>query len=239
MNKKSHRLYKIFIFLVSFLPYYVNAQECSSIELNKLRAYANVTEIKYYHIKNYTKGQDILDFEGTDSYNVFNISINNLTENIIVVVQNNAVTYSFNSFSKTPNTVIKGPFLGGTNYQFNYYANTNDTCNTMLLLTKSLKLPSFNHYSLDPLCEEINDYYLCDRWYTTNLSRSDFEKKVTAYKTSLINKSSQEKLPLKNNWDVLIDWIINNYNTLLVSIIIVGITFIIIIKINEKRKSIL
>lgn len=237
MNKKNLIIYLIFLVMIVVYPYKVHAEECSQTELNKLKAYANATEIKYYYTKEYIQYEGKI--EDLDVHNLFNISINNLSNNIFAMLNNTNTVYAYNDLLEVQNTITKGPFLGGTKYVFNFYSNINDACNAKLLITKSITLPSFNHYSLDPLCKGIENYRLCNMWNVSNITMEEFVKKVTEYKNSLKDDDSNQNLLPQNKWDVMMDWLINNYNIILISIIVIGISIIVIIKINEKRKNVL
>lgn len=214
-------------------PFNIKAEDCSLSALYKLKAYANAAEIKYHYYRGYDANDRFAN------RNLFYISINNLLENFYVILEGSDAIFSYDKFSEVPNTVTKGLLHGGREYKFNFYADTDDACNGKLLTTKTIKLPTFNYYSLDPLCEGIEEYKLCDMWYSGIITREDFIAKVTEYKENLNKVDEEPDLSPQNKWDVLMDWLINNYSSLLFSIIILGSGLIIIIKVNEKRKRVL
>jgi hypothetical protein len=237
MIKKYLMLCLIFFVVTFIYPYTINAEECPSTELAKLKASANAAEIKYDYIKDYSQYEGRVD--DLNIYNLFNISINNLTDKFFAIIYGKDIVYFYDASAEVPNTITKGFFEGGVQYTFDFIANTKDACNGELLNTKTITLPSFNKYSLDPLCKGIEDYRLCNMWYAGNIRRDEFVTRVTEYKNSLKNKDSDNTLLPQNEWDIIMDWLINNYNIILISIIVAGSSIIIIIKINEKRKNVL
>lgn len=239
MNIKCLLFYLTVFMIVILYPFRINAETCNSAELNSLRAQANAAEIKYYYIKDFSVPDDSHLIGLPNIYNLFNISLNNLTDSIYAIVDKTNFIYTYNGVAEVPNVAIRGPFSGGQTYTFNFYAHTNDTCNGQLLTTKIVKLPSYNHYSKHELCKGAEEYELCNMWYEGNISLEKFIERVTEYKKNKEKEIKGSDLLPKNRWDIIMDWIINYYNIILLSIIITGTIVIIVLKINEKRKSVL
>ncbi len=229
----------LFFFLIVLNPLLISAEDCNSTELSKLKAYANSTEIKYFHVDDYTPTEEDMNFGTVDIYNLFYISINNLLNNFYVVLDDTGMILSYDKSLNVPNVAKSGYLVGGREYKLSFYAHANDSCNAKPLLTKTITLPSFNYYSLDPLCKGLEDYKLCNIWYAGDITRDEFVSKITNYKEGLKEDNINKDFSPKNTWDIFMDWLIQNYNTLLISIIIFGSIIIIIIKAKEKRGSIL
>ena len=106
--------------------------------------------------------------------------------------------------------------------------------------TIEVKLPTFNMYSIDPLCEGIdgNDFKLCGKYYESHVSRDIFEKKVKDYRKRhvVINNDNIDEKNIKEN--KIINFIINNRIYLIGTagiLIIIGIIIISIKKINKRK----
>ncbi|MDO4395058.1 MAG: hypothetical protein Q4C23_03665 [Mycoplasmatota bacterium] len=135
-------------------------------------------------------------------------------------------------------TIAKCPdFLSG-DYVIDIIGKTK-TCDDTLK-TINLHLPKYNTYSEDPLCEGLEDFYLCDPTYEKDLDRETFESRIANYKKQLTIKKSSKQEDNKSNE------VINNIKKFLednlVTIIVVTIFIIlliitIIMTIKSSRKS--
>ena len=99
-----------------------------------------------------------------------------------------------------------------------------EECNDSLKTIK-LKLPKYNEYSEDPLCEGIEDFVLCSPTYSKDIDYESFVSRVNTYKKGLEKQEEPEpEEPDQTIIDTTIEYVKNN----LVSIIIV-IAFIILL----------
>ena len=58
--------------------------------------------------------------------------------------------------------------------------------------TITIKVPRYNQYSEDPLCEGIEEFYLCQESYEKEIDRETFESRINTY------RSKKEKRIAKN-----------------------------------------
>ena len=180
----------LFVFsLLMFMPNVVSA-ECDYNEKNKLQSLATNLNFTY----NYK------EIENNGNYSVkFSITVANLQPELYVVDQTNMKIYYYNDNKE----VTISNYNAGSTTQFIVYANVGE-CRGQQLITNYITLPSYNRYYKDPICEDVTDYKLCNRWSLVNLSYDDFVKKVKEYKEQV-----SEEIPIVNKEPDLIEKIID------------------------------
>ncbi len=193
-----------FLTLIVF-PAIVKGEECPLETLDRLRAYAISTEIRYSYLKD------------NDLDNKFSVSINNLNDNFIVLVKDNSILFKYDIRQPIPSTITIDQFQGGNEYIFEYYVVTENACKYELLITRRLYLPKFNIYSKSDLCNGIEEYKLCDMWYSgPDISEEDFIYNISKYRREKEEKDIDQNLLPENTWDKLFDVASQNYWLLLV-----------------------
>lgn len=228
----------LFIFYLLFLPSSAFAEDtCNTIELNKLKTIANASKITYQYIDNFIiTDEDELFGPVSDSENRFLISANNLSDKyyILSVLDGKYITYDINR--EVPSVQSIRSYVGGINLIFEYYASDTTACPNVKLKSSFIKLPKYNAYSKDKLCKGIEEYELCNKWYSGIIDKNTFANDIAAYKKSVENGKAIE-LEKGTVIDSIINFVSVNYLTILVSIIIIGILGIVFTKYFEKRSS--
>ncbi|MFA5459611.1 MAG: hypothetical protein WC267_03510 [Bacilli bacterium] len=229
----------IFMFwlLLLLLPLKLAALECDSEELNKLKKLASFPEIKYQHIKNYVPTKEEEQAGPLNLKNRFSITINNFSDKFIVKEDYSDNVFQYNPTSVTPTVITKGGFVGGDTYVFNFFATTNDACHYQLLRHETVRLPKYNEYSEHELCQGIEKYRLCDRWFPGDIVSEDyFIEKVNEYRLFLVGQKQNDNNRPLNKWDLIIDWIVVNYIYILVAVAGSGVLIILILKYIDRRR---
>lgn len=157
----------ILFLLILFLPLIkVEGYYCSFSDIARLKKIASNINTSYdYEIKN------------NEAY--FEITLVNLNEEMYLVDTSNNKTYNYSS-----NTIKLNNYKSGSTVKFNVYPINSD-CADELLRTIVVVLPKYNSYYDDEICQGIEDYSLCQKWSTHNLSYTEFVKKINIYKESL------------------------------------------------------
>ncbi|MEG2321929.1 MAG: hypothetical protein RSB71_00355 [Bacilli bacterium] len=161
---------------------------------------------------------------------IFSITLFNLHPSLYVVDTTNNKTYNYQN-----NELILNNYNGGQTVIYKVYTNQSD-CSKELLTTIRVVLPTYNIYYQDKICEGLNNYELCQKWSSHNLSYNDFIKNVTAYKESLkvdVPDVSEPVTKIKDNIINKVVAFILDYYYLFLIIVIAG-SGIGIIKINKK-----
>lgn len=226
MKKIKHALL-LTISLFFFIMLQAKAEECTKEELKSLESLADKIEITYRHLGEVTKE------DGNKAYNEFMVTAKNLDgfyvhlspmteENFIeteagLQIKLTTGTWTYTLYSKNCDTKIKDI---------------------------EVKLPKFNIYSLDPLCEGIDadDFSLCSKYYNYEFSRETFERKVTAYRKE--NKIDEVDSKREDKEFNIINTILNYLNKYYIYIIaglallLLIIILIIIVK-KRRRRTVL
>lgn len=131
-------------------------------------------------------------------------------------------------------------FTPGT-YRIEIKGQTN-TCNDVLKEI-SLKLPKYNEYSENPLCEGIEEFVLCQPTYEKEIDYETFVSRVNTYKKTKQEKIENEiKQQSPQNDNKIINNIISYVKENLIQIIIITIFIVlliisIVVTINQAKKS--
>jgi len=210
----------VFIFLLNLN--YVEAS-CTEEELSNLKLDADKIKITYKHLGEVTKE------DGSKVYNEFLVTTSEIGEGLYIHL--NPMTNE-NFIENENNIQIK--LTTGT-WVYSIYSSKCEK----VLKDITVKLPTFNTYSLDPLCEGIDedDFPLCAKYYEYEFSRETFERKVNAYRIenniTESNNTSQEE---NNILSQILD-LIEKYNLYIAGTLAIILLILIVIIINSRRKK--
>lgn len=214
----------LIVSLLFLLPISVQAKantSCDYTLLANLKSLASNINISYdYYI------------ESNEAY--FNVTINNITPDIYIVDNVTNVIYNYQNTSA--GEVIINNYKDVTKLQYSVYSSDNN-CNGELLSTLYITLPTYNQYSSNPVCDDIKDYSLCQRWNPFNGTHEDFITRVNNYKNSKVVEEDpieEEKKDITTLLDKLGTLYSKYYIVLYVIIILPSI--IIIYRHNKKSK---
>lgn len=214
----------LIVSLLFLLPISVQAKantNCDYTLLANLKSLASNINVSYdYYI------------ESNEAY--FNVTINNITPDIYIVDNVTNVTYNYQNTNA--GEVIINNYKDVTKLQYSVYSSDNN-CNGELLSTLYITLPTYNQYSSDPVCDDIKDYSLCQRWNPFNGTYEDFITRVNNYKNSKVVEEDpieEEKKDITSLLDKL-GTLYSKYYIILYVIIILP-SIIIIYRHNKKSK---
>lgn len=221
MKKNKYLLFAIMILFLNIS--YVNA-ECSDEELNQITKEIDKIEITYKHLGEVTKE------DGSKVYNQFLVTAKNIPENVYVHLS----PMTEENFDETTEN-LKIKLTTGTWY-YNMYSSKCEN----IVKSIEVKLPTFNIYSLDPLCEGVDgeDFKYCGKYYEYQIDRETFERKVKAYRIEhKIGQEDTTKVEKENNFfKKILDILKDNYLYILGVLGVLLIITIIIIIISKKKK---
>ena len=224
MKKIKYILFTFLILSLSILSAYA---ECTKEEINTLKQEANKIKVTYKHLGSYTNDENIvIDY-------LFDLTFNNINADMYIKlndeewkeIQNNKI-------------IIKNIASGTYIFKINSL-NCQETISNI-----KVKIPTFNSYSLDPLCEGIdsNDFPLCSKYLEYQPSYETFKSKVEEYKKG-IEKKEENNTEKENNISIIqilnkiLDFITRYqlYLIIVLSLILIMLILIIIIKRRKKR----
>lgn len=222
---KNIRFLLIIILFLFVNVFYVHAS-CTDEEIALLKEEAQKIKVSYKH-----KGAVEIDEE--IFYNQFDITVRNLNDNFYVsLLAGSEKLFPQDGIAKT--RLTSGKWL------FKIYSTKCE----ILIDEIDVFLPTFNLYSLDPLCEGIdgNDFPMCGKYYEYDISYEEFKKSLESYINSLdVDNYEQEDTLFIDDVNNLVNKIFNfivKYKyyflcTILALLIIV--ILLILIKRHKKR----
>lgn len=172
------------------------------------------------------------DYHISNNEVTFDVTINNVTSDMYFYDTTTNKTYYY-SDTNNGELTIYGYNTSGGSYKF-YSAK--GECYGISLGSKYYNFPTYNYYYNDPLCSDIPNYSLCQRWAQVNYSYSEFEDKILEYKESL-NKveDNQELVEYQPTIiDTLVDLYVNYYYIFLIAIILICSIIIFVKSRNNK-----
>ncbi len=221
MKKFKYLMFTLLLCLLNLN--YVNAS-CTSEEISKLKEEVDKIKITYKHL-----GEVIKD-DGSKVYNEFLVTASNIPEEVYIHLS----PLTDEDFVEKDNTLQITLTTG--NWSYIAYSGK---CETTIKKIE-VKLPRFNIYSLDPLCEGIDsdDFELCSKYYEYEFSRETFERKVKEYRR--VNNIGVEDKPEQKSENIFkkIFPILDEYKLYIIiflGIILLILVTIIIIKKKKKR----
>lgn len=216
--KKKIILIFILIFIIKSDIKALTYGGCDYSTISKLESFVNNINISY-------------DYYFVDNIPYFNVTLNNITQDMYFWDTLTDKTYTY---SDTNGGEITITGYTGKSGRYKFYSNLVE-CYGISIGTKYYKFPSYNRYYNNPLCSDIPNYSLCQKWVAVNYSYQEFESLITEYK----NKSN-EKDPIinlnhnKTIFDVIVDFYVNYYYYILISIIVICSSIIIVKRRNNK-----
>jgi len=221
------KLKYILIFILTFLFMVpdVNAEE-GYCDLNDYARIKNIVN-KITITSEYAK-----DENGNDT-GKFNLVIKDLTDELFIIDE---ITPKEYYFEDTENGTIIIKNVIDVTYKFTIYYKT---CDDKLIKTITHKVPKYNYYANNPLCEGIKEEELnvCNRLYQGDLDDETFKKIVNNYKESIdINNQeiNEEKNNISNNANKVPNLLEKYYIYIIIGVIVIVI-LVSATLINRKR----
>ena len=170
-------------------------------------------------------------------YEYFKIKILNITEDIYLKLENSSneeVKYiEYKDTDEGTFTIAWENLEDVTTFSYTIYSSTKTGCPDEEFRKGVMTTPKLNEFYTSELCVDIPDYYLCQKYITTNVSSSKFVELAKAEnkknkKEEIIEKEKKDKEKETKN--------IKNIFFVVTSIIIVGGGIAIVI-VSKKRRS--
>ena len=214
MNRYKYLIFTIVLFLTCITNTYA---ACTQEEINEFKKVEDDYVVKYEFDKN-TKTYNVTFYTEESSRYTYildqKMNLNDLTEE----------TETNYTFAKVMPGEYKIRVTG-----------LSKECNN-ILKEIVLKIPEYNTYSEDPLCEGIEEFVLCSPTYNKEITYEEFVSRINTHKKNHsgeeATKPKDEESPEKNEEkkeNEFITNIVNYIKTYLLEIIIVTIFIILLI----------
>lgn len=174
------------------------------------------------------------DYHVVNNQVYFDVTLTNITPNMYFLDTTTDITYTYNNTNNGEITLRNYSNQSGS---YKFYSQGNG-CDGILLGTKYYKFPTYNIYYNDPLCSDIPNYGLCQKWVSVNYSYDKFERTIKEYKASLeITPPKEEEVEYnKSIVDIIVELYIKYYYFFLIAIILVCGSIIFIKQRKDKFK---
>jgi len=200
---------KILFFIVSILfinidIYALTYGGCDYSSVSELKALIGNINISYdYHMS------------GSNVY--FDITLNNIPENVYFVDTLSNITYTY---SNTQNGELTIRDYTGVSGSYKFYSAIS-ACQGISLGTKYYTFPTYNPYYTSDICSDIKEFSLCQKWANVKYSKDEFERLVYQYKYASNMEENNEIEYNKSILDNIIEFYLKYYYLVLGGIIIV------------------
>lgn len=195
---------KILLFIIAFFTLIpsTNALMCD-----------NTTKIQYQELaRNISINYEYVEANGDVT---FTIKFSNIPEGFSIHDYRNGITYNYTGSELTI------PATKNKSYSFNvYYPNT--PCHMEVLYKHYITIPAYNKYYKDEICKGIEDYKLCSKWLNVVVSYDEWKNQIIEYKNSLNIKDEQQSMQEKTLFDKIIDFYVDYYIIILISLIVIS-----------------
>lgn len=164
--KLRYILVTILTFL--FITPNVNADACDAEDILNKKKYSEKITVTLQYAK---------DANGNDT-GLYNIVIKDVTPEFTIIERKTNNVYSYEDIPE--NGIININDLTSGNYKIEVYSSE---CEGDLLRTINYKLPNYNHYANNPLCDGISEEELdvCNRAYQGKITDEIFEREINKY----------------------------------------------------------
>lgn len=246
--EKERNILKIIVVMVAmfFCMPKVWADSCSVDERVALRDQANNVSISYITGEESETALNSDGDEDTFSVPYLHIKIYNMNENFNIRVKSeymkDAIYVTYKNMKPDGSiTLVPADLNKVDNFTFTIEANT-DNCKGTKLRTVKLTVPMYNTWSMYAACDDIQDYYLCQRFTTYEISNKVFDSEVAKYKAKLEEDEKAKDIDKKETSETNIvsrtlSSVSDHKTVYVVVIILVGvvITYILL----KKKRSVL
>lgn len=208
---------KILIFFILFIiPLKTSAYYCNYDDYNMARKQAN--NVNYF-----------VDYKIENDKAIFTITIYNIRNNQTIKDVKNNKSYSYNG-----KEYIKIDVTTSGMYTFEVYSSEN-YCDENYLNKLFVEIPKYNKYYKDDLCKGIENFKYCQKWFSTDISYSDFKKAITEYKDKKVEIEENEIDDYKSIYEYILEFYLDYYFIILPIIIVICLIGIAIKKKKENE----
>ncbi len=215
------KIFLILVILVMFIIGFDNISAyCDNTYISRLKKYVSNINISYNYRS--IENQAVL----------FDITLNNIPNGVYFVDTYTDTTYGYSNTKNGEITIYN--YGDGVSSSYKFYSASSE-CYGVNLGTKYYKLPIYNVYYNNSLCDEVPNFNLCQKWVNKRISYNEFMSKTIEYISNLNKEDEQppQVIVKKSFLDKLIDLYVNYYYYFFIGIILICVTIIII----SRRKN--
>ncbi len=196
--------------------------DCTDSDVEQYKKEASSINVSY------ERDKDATDAFDAPVYDAYIVTIKNLYDNYYIEDNKSGIKigkdYLYEGETAENNTYVSDALSSGVK-KLKVYHNG---CSTVIK-TIELKLPVYNVYNEDPLCDNVNksNVKVCDKWLENQITYEEFYNEVSKYK--------EENNTNKNFTNNVLDFFKNNYITVIVAVLIFALIVVLASVIKKKR----
>lgn len=226
---------------------FVTESLCSLEEKNKLRvAAANVT-VNYQPVE-VVEGTGIDDsgeVSGVTAY-YFDIKIFNINSSLKVTIKSdkeeidNEVVLTYKNIGKD-GAITARKRVSDELYNLVFEisgADETGACSLQPLRTIKLTLPKYNHLAEREVCNEVPEFYMCQKYISYNIKPENFSSEIKKYKEKIKKEKEDSEAEVEDNNSLpskAADLIDKNKFVIVGAIVLAGVIITVIIIRRKKR----
>lgn len=216
----------IFILLLAFSFANMIKAECDDKTISNLKLQASNIEINYEHIDDlYSEDFDL------KIVNLFDVHVMGLTNEMYILVEHDSIVDTY-EYSNVVEGVLKIEKVdGGQSLKIIVYSTE---CNEKLK-TFNIAIPYYNSYYDSEQCTKYPDANVCNEFYEYEMTYEKFNKGISDYINKL-NDNNEKNNQNNNLFSNIINFIIENFLYIIISLIIIAGTIVAII-VHKKRRE--
>lgn len=226
---------KIFIIITTLLIFMPQVKaECDNDRLNEIKNLAKNIEITYELDTELDKEKNYSENDYGDEVQEGNMKVIITGLSYGLQLKDETTHRTFYYFQAEDGTIILNKEINGSR-TFKVYSNE---CEKNVR-TISVKIPRYNEYSTDPLCEGIDasELKICGTWYEKEVDYDTFKKDVESYKQRLAEEQRLKELEDKNILKKVVTFFEKYYLYFIIgAVVLIAVTIIIIIR---RKRSVL
>ena len=216
----------IFILLLAFSFANMIKAECDDKTISNLKLQASNIEINYEHIDDlYSEDFDL------KIVNLFDVHVMGLTSDMYILVEHDSIVDTY-EYSNVVDGVLKIEKVdGGQSLNIVVYSTE---CNEKLK-TFNITIPYYNSYYDSEQCAKYPNANVCNEFYEYEMTYEKFNKGISDYINKL-NDNNEKNNQNNNLFSNIINFIIENFLYIIISLVIIAGTIVAII-VHKKRRE--
>ncbi len=201
---KKYYLKILFLIVLFTFPLKVKA-DCSNIEKVRLQKLAGNVNFSYRYK------------ESSYGTIVFGITVSNLTSELYMIDHSSGKRY----YSDNQDFTISD-YKPGKTIQFDFYEKSG-SCIQDVVFTNYVTLPYYNTYYNSRICQDVQEFKLCQKWLKTRISYKKLYEEITKYKTKKLIEQEEKNVEevKKTNYEKIVEFWAKYYIYILLTIIII------------------
>ena len=239
---KKNILYIVFAIIMMVGMVDVYAEDTCSLETKtKLRVDASNLTVNYEPVE---KPVQVDPSEPEDSHGVFeyyfDMKVYNLNSQLkvkVIDVSQNDLSYDFtykNMGLDGAVTIRRRVSNKIANIRFEVYGSDSSGCSSVLLRTIKLTLPKYNNLAEREVCDDVPEFYMCQKYIVYDINVSNFKTELDEYKAKQENIDSFDVD--NNSLTNKVANVVSNNKFILVGVVIAAGIAITVYVLNKNRR---